>query len=265
MTDLAKSDQVQYVSIAKGVAVADTTCEEIIEEALRAYHEARQTGIAQIMTALHVGGLNMIKDPGTTGALQRARVVYADGIAVVLLAKLAGARLVRRSATTDIGLPVLRKIAADIGRPLRLCLVGGKPGLADRAAQVLGGSVNSEVVHVTDGYKSEVEWKNALQELRESAPDVIVLGLGFPRELLFADVNRHELPPSLLMTCGGWFGFLTGDEVRAHPVVQRLGLEWLKRLSLNPRRLVNRYSRGAVTTVLMAFGIVRRRFRLDSW
>lgn len=252
---------VDYVTLADRVRVVDADVSVVVTEALAAHAKAIAVGEAQVATALHVGGLNALSTPEFLSALERARLVYADGVAVVALAKLSGASNIQRAATTDIGVPILQGLASLLDRRVRTALVGGPLDLAETAGVELGRLAEIEVVYTTHGYKDELSWKSALEELSASAPDVVLLGLGSPQELLFADRNIRDFPPALILTCGGWFGFLAGEEPRAHPLLQKMGLEWVRRLLHDPSRLAARYARGSLVTIGLACAILLRRAR----
>ena len=219
---------------------------------------------AWIVFALHVGGLNAAKDPQFVEAMDNADLVYADGVSVVALARLAGNAGIQRAATTDIGWLVIAGMAAGLGRPVRLALVGGSPGLAERAAAVLKRSCAAEVVSCEHGYHTQ--WGEVLERVRAARPDIVLVGLGAPHEMKWVHANRVELPAALILTCGGWFGFIAGDEHRAPLSLQRLGLEWMYRLVSNPGRLGKRYLRGTQVAgklaVLVLVARVSSRFHL---
>ena len=73
----------------------------------------------------------------------------------------------------------------------------------------------------------------------------------------WVDAHVQDLPPCLVMTCGGWFGFITQDEKRAPQWVCDAGLEWTYRIAQSPRRLAKRYARGAFSTAALSLGIIR--------
>jgi len=129
-------------------------------------------------------------------------------------------------------------------------MVGGPGGLATRAGKVLAENGCGKVVFATDGYVSD--WSRAVQQLAETRPDVIVVGLGAPLEMLWTARWSHLLPPSLVLTCGGWMGFLVGEEKRAPRALRLSGVEWVARVAQSPRRLGGRYARGLLTTALIA-------------
>jgi N-acetylglucosaminyldiphosphoundecaprenol N-acetyl-beta-D-mannosaminyltransferase len=217
----------------------------------------RSTSRPAFAYALHVGGLNARRERDFVVAMRQADVVYADGGSVVWLARLAGGARVERAPTTDIGWDVMRRFAQKVGRAPRVALVGGPRGLAERARDVLEGAGVAEVVHVDHGYHHD--WDAPLAALREASPDITVIGLGAPREMVWCQHHRDDLPPGLVLTCGGWFGHLVGDEKRAPRLLRRSGLEWIARVAQAPTRLGPRYVRGIGATALVALHTMQRR------
>jgi N-acetylglucosaminyldiphosphoundecaprenol N-acetyl-beta-D-mannosaminyltransferase len=209
--------------------------------------------------ALHVGGLNAHEDEAFVAEMRDAELVYADGGSVVLLGRLAGSRRLQRAPTTDIGWDVLHGISDRLGRPARIALIGGPPGLAARAGQALVDAGAGVVVFETDGYVDD--WAPVLERLADVDVDVCIVGLGAPREMLWVQTWLAQLPPALILTCGGWFGFLAGDEKRARGLLRLPGLEWIARVAQSPRRLGGRYVRGTWVTLRLATGLAVGRLR----
>lgn len=207
--------------------------------------------------ALHVGGLNARADRDYVAAMESADAVYADGVSVVLLARLAGGRRIERAGTTDLGWQVLREMSDVLQRPARVALLGGAAGVAADAGLVLTRDAGVEVVAVEHGFHDD--WAPVLERLRASSCDVLLVGLGAPFEMKWVNMHHDKLPSSLIMTCGGWFGFLTNAERRAPLWMQRLGLEWTFRLLQAPSRLGRRYGVGALTTARLAALLALRR------
>jgi N-acetylglucosaminyldiphosphoundecaprenol N-acetyl-beta-D-mannosaminyltransferase len=205
--------------------------------------------------ALHVGGLNVATDPIAIRAYGASDLTYADGAAVVLLARLAGATAIQRAPTTDLA-PMLLTARRARGQ-VRLFLIGGRAGLAEAAGKRLTQDVGVTVVGTMPGF--DIGRQEFLSGLRSTRPDVVVVGLGAPREMAFLADLRPELPPAVYLTCGGWFGFLVGEETRAPALLRRCGLEWVWRVKQHPRRLAGRYALGLSTTVRLAVGLLIRR------
>src|SRR3954451_7056224 len=210
-----------------------------------------------LVYALHVGGLNARADQQFVAAMEKAAVVYADGGSVVWLARLAGARGIERAPTTDDGWDVGRVVGSEFDRSPRLALIGGPTGLAERAASVLEANAPVQVVFTEHGYHED--WSGPLGSLRETAPDLILVGLGAPAEMIWCERHRDALPAALVMTVGGWFGHLAGDEQRAPRLLRRSGVEWVARLAQSPRRLGPRYARGLWSAAAMSVPAWRQR------
>lgn len=233
------------------IPVADRRCDEVVGELVD------PPRLPYVAFAVHVGALSSFEDRDYLDALAAADVTYADGHAIVHLAQLAGAQRIERTPTTDIGYDVVRRLAAE-RQGARVALVGGPPGLAERAGQALQRKCPGvEVVYSHDGF-STLEAED-LARLRSTDPDVLFVGMGMPREAVWVAQRLAELPPCRIVTCGGWFGFVAGEERRAPDLIQRLRLEWAFRMIQSPRRLVRRYAVGLIRTAIMAVRLRRRR------
>lgn len=233
------------------IPIADRGCGEVVGELVD------PPRLPYVAFAVHVGALSSFGDHDYLDALAAADVTYADGHAIVYLAQLAGAQRVERTPTTDIGYDVVGRLAAE-RQVARVALVGGPPGLAERAGQSLERNCPGvEVVYSHDGF-STLESED-LARLRSSGPDVLFVGMGMPREAVWVARHLAELPPCRIVTCGGWFGFVAGDERRAPVLIQRLRLEWAFRMIQSPRRLAGRYAVGLIRTAVMAVRLRRMR------
>jgi len=223
-------------------AVADVSRARLVEALVADWELAKEP---VRVFALHVGGLNRRRDESFVQLLNDAEWLYADGAAVVLVARAAGAKSIQRAPTTDLAHLILEELARRARRTVRVALVGGPPGLAGRAADRLAELHDVEIVLTSDGFKDD--WVPVLSALRAQEPDVLIVGMGMPREAAWVSEHLLSFPTSLILTCGGWFGFLAGEESRAPALLQRFGAEWLWRMLQSPR-LISRYAQGLATT-----------------
>jgi N-acetylglucosaminyldiphosphoundecaprenol N-acetyl-beta-D-mannosaminyltransferase len=235
--------------------VVDATRAEVVDRLVLAYR-LRTPFIAY---ALHVGGLLSRRDDLYVASMQSADMVYADGVSIVNLAVAAGAKRIERAATTDIGEDVLAAVSAHPHRRARVALIGGPDGLADRAADALCARYDLDVVFTAHGFHDD--WDAPLAQLQEVQPDIVIVGLGAPREMRWVNRNRQALGNALVLTCGGWFGFLAGEESRAPRIVQRLSCEWVWRWVQQPRRLAHRYVAGALVCLRLTVSLKLARLR----
>lgn len=87
----------------------------------------------------------------------------------------------------------------------------------------------------------------------ERRPALIILGMGMPKQEQVATLLRRTLPFPCLIVCGGAIIDFLGAKVPRAPILMRkVGLEWLYRLALEPRRLFLRYVVGNPQFVLRA-------------
>jgi N-acetylglucosaminyldiphosphoundecaprenol N-acetyl-beta-D-mannosaminyltransferase len=82
-----------------------------------------------------------------------------------------------------------------------------------------------------------------MDEIIAARPDLVLVGIGFPRQERLIGALRGDLPAAWFLGCGQAINFAAGEQRRAPQWMQRTGVEWLHRLALEPRRLAERYLR----------------------
>lgn len=109
------------------------------------------------------------------------------------------------------------------------------------------------------------EWDELMSEVRSSGARILFVGLGCPRQEVFAFEAREAVSMPTLAV-GAAFNFHSGLLPQAPPLMQRWGLEWLFRLVQEPRRLWRRYLflNPAYVTLLAAQKLRLRRFDRES-
>ena len=152
-----------------------------------------------------------------------------DGIGVVYALRLvAGIRRPRRLSGT-VFVATMCEEAAIAGS--RVFLFGSRPGVADRAALGLQRRAPGlQVCGTADGFEGA---RDVLAQIRETAPDVLVVCLGNPLQERWIEDHIGELEVKLVWGAGGALDFYSGDVPLAPDLVQRAGLEWLFRLVTN--------------------------------
>lgn len=169
--------------------------------------------------------------PAYWQALRHADVLYADGASLLLAARLLGNHLPEKLTTTDVW-PELSAIA--VRRGYRLFLLGGEPGLAERAAlKARSQYPGIQIVGTHHGY-FPMDDKAMVVRINAVRPDILWVGMGDPRQILWADTWRPELAAGLVLTCGGMFKIVAGELDRLPQKWRRRGFEWLYRLWQEP-------------------------------
>ncbi|OAX56985.1 WecB/TagA/CpsF family glycosyltransferase [Xanthomonas graminis] len=181
--------------------------------------------------------------------------IVNDGIGMDL-----GALLVhrRRFVGNLNGTDLIPYLCRHSRRPLRFFLLGGRPGVAQAAAQTLRQTLGQDVVGTCDGYAEFAAAGAALAErINASGADVVLVAFGNPLQERWILEHAAQLDARLLFGVGALLDFLSGNAQRAPAWVRRLHMEWMYRLLREPRRLLKRYS----WDLLVFFGVCLRNGR----
>jgi N-acetylglucosaminyldiphosphoundecaprenol N-acetyl-beta-D-mannosaminyltransferase len=193
--------------------------------------------------ALHIQALEFIRDQNYLKSFTLPNITYIDGVSITWILKMKRIFLkLRRYPTTNLGHDLIQELEYKLSRECRIALIGGPGNLATDAMEMLENIHGCKGVYSNSGFHDD--WGNVLTDLRSSEPDILFLGMGCPIENIWCSDYYLELPDCLVVTCGGWFKFLVGEERRSPIIWQKFGFEWLWRLLLNPKRLTKRYLGG---------------------
>ncbi len=186
---------------------------------------------------------------GLREAYAGASLVLADGMPLVVAARLLRRRLPQRVAGSDL-VPTLFQSIGHADRPLKVFLLGAGPGVADRAARNI--ALRWPNVHVVGTHcpplgfeREERENERILEHIAATRPDVLIVGLGAPKQELWVHAHREQIRATVAVCAGASIDFLAGEKRRAPVWMRHAGLEWLHRLASEPGRLWQRYMRDA--------------------
>jgi N-acetylglucosaminyldiphosphoundecaprenol N-acetyl-beta-D-mannosaminyltransferase len=188
--------------------------------------------------------------------ISRGSIVVADGMPLVWAARLQGDVLPERVAGSALVSTLCFK-AAENGKTVYF--LGGAEGTPEKAAEKLVAVCPSLSVAGTDsppfGFdQTEEGLRQTLASVSAASPDLVFVGLGFPRQENLIEQLRNALPHTWFLACGGGISMAAGVVSRASPLLQRMGLEWMHRLVIEPRRLAGRYLRDDLPFALALLG-----------
>jgi N-acetylglucosaminyldiphosphoundecaprenol N-acetyl-beta-D-mannosaminyltransferase len=187
--------------------------------------------------------MTLRKDPEYRRIYAGAALVLTDGVPLLWAARFLGTPIREKIPGSSIFADICG-MAADKG--YRLFFMGGRPGAAAKAAEVVRAAHPS--VRIVGVYcpplgfeNDEVEMAKVSRLIRESKPHILFLGLGSPKQEKWFDRYSASLGIPVTMGIGITFEYTSGLVQRAPSWMQHVGLEWLFRLWKEPRRLWKRY------------------------
>lgn len=195
-------------------------------------------------------------------AINQSSLSVPDGISMVLLGRLYGYPLKKRVYGPDLMLEFLEK-AEEKGysnffygyNPESLELLVERLKKRFPRLRIAGAFASSFGKH------SEEENQKIINIINASSPDVLWVGLGFPRQDVWMYEQRHKVRIPVMIGVGAAFDFLAGTKIQAPEWVRNNGFEWLFRLSTEPGRLWKRYLVHGSRFVYYAAGeLIKHRF-----
>lgn len=218
-----------------GVKIDNVTKDEAVS------HSLRSTGEPCVVftpNALMLEGCR--RDAALAALLNRASLSIADGAGVVMAAQKMGTPLFERVAGIDFGAALLARAAC---ADLRVFLLGGDEGVAERAAQNLLKKYPRLCICGTSwGYfdKNGEENKRLISHIRACRPHILFVCMGFPVQERWVIDNLHHLTDIRTIAClGGSLDVWAGDVRRAPAWMSRAGMEWLWRMLHQPKRFAH--------------------------
>ena len=171
-----------------------------------------------------------------------ADIRVADGMPLVWASRIAGSPLPERVAGSSLTMALAERAARE-GRSIYL--LGGAPGAAEGCrAELERRFAGLEIVGTSSPMVSvPTPWPEAeaIAETIGGAPDIILVGLGSPKQEHLIQKLKRRFPKAWLMGVGITFSFVAGEVSRAPEWMQRAGVEWVHRMVQEPGRLVRRY------------------------
>ena len=177
------------------------------------------------------------------GLLERlhddAVTIVNDGVGMDIAARLLHGKAFKENLNGTDFTPYLLQQAE---RPLKIFMFGGKPAVVEKAAAHARQYLGQNVVGICDGYDGLKNHPQLVEAINQTDAELVLVALGNPLQEAWILDHRQALQAGIVIGVGALFDFWAGDKPRAPKLIRTLRLEWLYRLSLEPRRLLRRYT-----------------------
>jgi N-acetylglucosaminyldiphosphoundecaprenol N-acetyl-beta-D-mannosaminyltransferase len=181
----------------------------------------------------------MRRDPELALACRAAHLTVADGMSVVWALRASGQPIPERVAGVDL---MARLLKAAGEHQLRVYFLGARREVVTALVErIRVQHPGLEIAGFRDGYFGPDDHLSIVEEIRASGAHMLFVGMPTPFKETWSERYRRRLGVPVIIGVGGSFDVLAGFIKRAPRSVQSLGLEWLWRLLMEPRKLWKRY------------------------
>lgn len=183
------------------------------------------------------------KDEELQKVYKNASLILTDGKPLIWISKWYKTPIKEKISGSDL-FPRVCQLAAN--KNYTMYLLGAAEGVADTAARYLmkkypGLNIVGTYSPPFGFEKNEQEMNKIKTQIQDVHPDILIVGLGCPKQEKFMYYHCKELGVPISFGLGASIDFEAGNIKRAPKWMSNHGLEWLYRFSKEPKRLFKRY------------------------
>ncbi len=127
----------------------------------------------------------------------------------------------------------------------RIFYLGSAPGIAKHGTEKLQQEYPELKISTAHGFFDPIPGDNdnemVIEAINDYQPDILMVGMGMPRQEIWVLNNLEKLHAKVILTCGACMDYIAGEIPTPPRWMGRVGLEWLYRLLSEPGRLWKRY------------------------
>lgn len=230
----------QYEYLRQRVDILDVKIDNV---AFGDFLDNLQQGVVFTPNVDHL--VRLQKDPAFVAAYRKADYRVCDSQVLLLASKFLGDPIKAKISGSDL-FPRFCEYHKD-NPDIKIFLMGGAEGVAAEAQRRLNAKAGRDIVVQSHspsfGFeKDDAECEALVDMIRQSPANVLVVGLGAPKQELWIAKYRDRLPNiKIFLAVGAAIDFEAGNKARAPQWMSSAGLEWTFRLIQEPRRLWRRY------------------------
>lgn len=214
---------------------------------------------------LHLLGVNadkltqIHKDVRLRKIVKSCGVINADGASLIMASKFLSKPLPERVAGIDL---MQALIALCEKKQYSVYLLGAKQHVVEQTAKALKNRhPHLKLLGTHHGYFKKEDWSTISDKLKKIKPDITFVGITSPLKEYLVEYLQNDGNKGVFMGVGGSFDVLSGNIPRAPLWMQHMNLEWLFRISLEPRK---RLKRCLVSNTFFIGAVLREKFSKKS-
>jgi exopolysaccharide biosynthesis WecB/TagA/CpsF family protein len=237
-----------------GLAIDNTMLGNAARDLMRAASDGRRTRV--VFVNAHVVNETQ-KSAAYHATVASADRIYADGSGMAIAARICEQPLVDNVNGTDLFALLCREAVA---QSQTIFLLGGKPGVAAAAAQTITDfGMGAAIAGTHHGYfaPGSADEDQVIAQINASGAGLVLVGFGVPLQDEWVQRHAGRIDAPVIAGVGGLFDFFSGAVSRSPKFMRSIGMEWVWRLALEPRRMAGRYLIGNV--VFLAHAVKHRR------
>jgi N-acetylglucosaminyldiphosphoundecaprenol N-acetyl-beta-D-mannosaminyltransferase len=222
-----------------GISISDIDIPTFVSTVLLKYNSFNNICVSA--TGAH-GIISATKDKNLFNVLNSFQYNLPDGMPSVWVSRLKGAKNIQRCFGPFVFKEIMKCTA---NKNIKHYFCGGKDGVADRLIESCKNQFSNE--NIVGAYSPpfrellEDEIKIMAENINQKGTDILWIGISTPKQEILAKRLSKYTNVKMIVTVGAAFDYYTGSITIAPVWMQNLGLEWLFRLCLEPKRLWKRY------------------------
>jgi N-acetylglucosaminyldiphosphoundecaprenol N-acetyl-beta-D-mannosaminyltransferase len=194
-------------------------------------------------------------------ALNSARIIAADGMGIVMAARLFGKEIGERCNMTEAFRAFLTSGRMPESRGVLLGVTEREVALAARNIEQM--TPHCRILAAASGFCTDAEYERILAAHRNA--DFVFLGMGSPKTERISKLASAICPESIVWSIGaGTMKIVAGTLKEAPVLMRRCGLQWVHRLYLEPRIMWRRYLIGNPQFVIRVVGCARKQRKMGG-
>ena len=188
------------------------------------------------------------KNPTYLSLLRQSTAIFADGSGI----RKAGVRLNHPIVDNVNGTDLFPLLCSECKKTnKKLFLLGGKPDVANKCATWANEYVQGNIIAgFSDGHLLKKDTSTLLHQINESKADILLVGMGVPTQELWLHEHLSKINSKVVMGVGGLFDYYSGTIRRSPKWMRKIGIEWVWRLMMEPKRMWKRYIIGNIEFLL---------------